>query len=251
MKKIAVIGLGNVGSHLGEKLVRSGFKVAEIVHRDMDEALHFKGLWSSQIKCVPSEINAEYVFICVQDRYIEDVVLQLPENVTAIVTSCTFYFSGKFPNRKTGIFYPLQTFTKNKPVDWNTIPILMESTHREVMAYMKYMADNMKVPSIECQTTERQGYHLAAVWVNNFVNFILEQAKTLCEERELDFYLLKPLLLETTHKILDSNGMDIQTGPAIRGDEATISSHLGLLSGDKRIIYQALTRFIQNKKKDA
>jgi len=251
MKNIAVIGLGNVGSHLGDKLVDSGLHVSEIVHRDLDESLLYQRLWSCDIKTAPSDITSDYVFICVQDRYIEEVVTQLPEHVAALITSGTFDCSVKFPNRKTGVFYPLQTFTKNKRIDWENIPLLLESTSNEVMSDMKYFAEQMKVPFLECQTEERQGYHLAAVWVNNFVNFILEQARSLCEERELTFHLLESLLFETIHKNLKSKGISVQTGPAIRGDDTTIATHLGLLKREQQVIYQALTTFIQNQKKDA
>jgi predicted short-subunit dehydrogenase-like oxidoreductase (DUF2520 family) len=129
--------------------------------------------------------------------------------------------------------------------------VLLESESKEVMAEMKYVAKKMSISFMECRTQERQGYHLAAVWVNNFVNFILEQANLLCNERELNFQFLEPLLSETIHKNLNSNGISVQTGPAIRGDEATILTHLGLLQGDQRELYKTLTEFIQKKQKDA
>lgn len=251
MKNIAVIGLGNVGSHLGDKLVESGFNVSEIVHRNSSEWSFYKNRWNCQIKSTPSEITSEIAFVCVQDRYIEEVVSFLPEKTIALITSGAFDPVGKFSGREIGVFYPLQTFTKNKEIIWNSIPILIESTSDDVLKQMKELARQMNVKGLECKTIQRQGYHLAAVWVNNFVNYILEQAQTLCEERKLDFNILEPLLYETVLKNLNSNGLSVQTGPAIRGDNATLTTHMNLLNEEQRAIYKGLTEFIQKKQKDA
>jgi predicted short-subunit dehydrogenase-like oxidoreductase (DUF2520 family) len=251
MKKIAIIGLGNLGYHLGDILHNSGFRITEIVHKNKEESKFFENRWETKAVPSPSSVSCDIVFICVQDRFISGVIQQLPIDKWVLTTSGTYDPVSAFPQHYTGVFYPLQTFSKNRDVDWRSVPVLLSSTSVDIMHTMRQIAEKIAAPHTECSTQQRQGYHLAAVWVNNFVNFILDQANQLCDERHLDFNLLEPLLKETIAKQLNSKGSILQTGPAIRGDHTTISTHMGLLNKEQQDIYLALTEFIQKQKKDA
>ena len=78
-------------------------------------------------------------------------------------------------------------------------------------------------------------------------------AKEYVEANELNWEYLKPLLAETTNKILDLNPFDAQTGPARRNDQLVIQQHLKELEGLPKDIYKILTDSIiqtyQTKKK--
>jgi hemoglobin-like flavoprotein len=50
-----------------------------------------------------------------------------------------------------------------------------------------------------------------------------------CRDENLDFNLLKPLILETVTRIETTAPENAQTGPAIRHDTTTITKHLELL----------------------
>jgi predicted short-subunit dehydrogenase-like oxidoreductase (DUF2520 family) len=96
-----------------------------------------------------------------------------------------------------------------------------------------------------CTSKNRQKYHLAAVFVNNFVNHLFYKAQVQLKQNNLDWELLKPLMEETVAKLDDHSAFDAQTGPARRNDHDTILTHQSLLTEEDLSIYKLLTNSIQ------
>jgi predicted short-subunit dehydrogenase-like oxidoreductase (DUF2520 family) len=132
--------------------------------------------------------------------------------------------------KQAGVFYPLQTFTKNKPVNFKEIPICVEAKNKEQLEIIKQMAAKLSPAVYEITSDQRKSLHVAAVFVSNFVNFLYTQGEDICRENEIPFEILHPLIKETAVKIKDLSPFDAQTGPAKRGDSDVIKEHLALLN---------------------
>ncbi|MEZ4979792.1 MAG: DUF2520 domain-containing protein [Chitinophagales bacterium] len=147
----------------------------------------------------------------------------------------------------TGSFYPLQSFTKTRKVDFENIPILIDASNKETLEVLQEIASLCSNKVQELDDEKRRKLHLAAVLVNNFSNHLFALAKEYTEKQELDFQLLKPLLQETVLKALEEDPKTIQTGPARRGDLNTIAQHELMLKDDKiKEIYAWFTKSIQD-----
>jgi predicted short-subunit dehydrogenase-like oxidoreductase (DUF2520 family) len=150
-------------------------------------------------------------------------------------------------NRK-GVFYPLQTFSKNREVNFNNVPICVEATEAEDLKLLMNLGKSLSEKVVEVNSEERTKLHLAAVFVNNFVNHLYAIGDDILSDNELPFDLLHPLIEETASKIKTLAPSQVQTGPASRGDQKTIEKHLHLLKeGPISVLYQQLTESITKK----
>jgi predicted short-subunit dehydrogenase-like oxidoreductase (DUF2520 family) len=147
-----------------------------------------------------------------------------------------------------GVFYPLQTFSKIKSIDFRQIPIIIEANVPEVLAIIRAIADRLSEKVIELNSEQRKTLHIGAVFACNFTNHLFGLAQELLEQKGLDYELLKPLIAETLNKIEMNSPVSVQTGPAIRGDQATIQAHLKLLkhNPDLAELYVKLSQSIVN-----
>lgn len=249
-KNIAIIGTGNVAYHLSTELYRKNLPIKTIVQRNTSK----KEDWiPAEIEVLPSvdQLSSEVdlVIICVTDQSIASVLIELPDSFPAAYTSGSIRLS-QLPSRKDlGVFYPLQTFTKYKEVDFTDLPFLIESENKSfenaLLNLAQQVSSNVKLASSE----ERFYTHVAAVFVNNFTNHLYEIAFDFLKEKQLSFSLLRPLIQETAHNVLDSFPKDVQTGPASRRDQAVMDKHLSVLSGYEKEIYSLMSKSIMEKMK--
>jgi predicted short-subunit dehydrogenase-like oxidoreductase (DUF2520 family) len=153
-------------------------------------------------------------------------------------------------NRK-GVFYPLQTFSKNKAVDFKQVPICLESQNDDDYKVLETIAKSISERVYAIGSEQRKALHVAAVFVSNFVNHLYKIGNEICEEHQVPFDILKPLIQETANKIVTLSPEEAQTGPAKREDTQTINSHLSFLSNEnQKEIYKLLTKsIIDNGKK--
>jgi predicted short-subunit dehydrogenase-like oxidoreductase (DUF2520 family) len=154
-------------------------------------------------------------------------------------------------NRR-GVFYPLQTFTKGKKVDFREIPICIESEFSADLEIIKKLANTISEKTYIINSQQRKALHIAAVFVNNFVNHLYQIGNEICLENQVPFEILEALISETAAKVRTLSPDEAQTGPAKREDQQTIEAHLDFLKPDatKKSIYQLLTQSIQNNGKE-
>jgi predicted short-subunit dehydrogenase-like oxidoreductase (DUF2520 family) len=148
---------------------------------------------------------------------------------------------------KRGVFYPLQTFSKNVAVDFSEIPICLETQIDADFAILEKVARSISDKVLNISELQRQALHVSAVFVNNFVNQLYQIGNEICLENNISFEVLKPLILETAKKLMTLSPKEAQTGPASRNDKQTIERHLKFLSDEnQRNIYKILTQSIQD-----
>ena len=154
-------------------------------------------------------------------------------------------------NNRKGVFYPLQTFTKNKDIDFNTIPICVESQNKLDTLILEKVAGSISNNINNINSQQRKALHIAAVFVSNFTNCLYQIGADICVENNMDFEILKPLIKETAEKVMIFSPKDAQTGPAKRNDLKTINDHINFLTKEnQKVIYKLLTQsIIDNGKK--
>jgi predicted short-subunit dehydrogenase-like oxidoreductase (DUF2520 family) len=144
------------------------------------------------------------------------------------------------------VFYPLQTFSRAKRVDFQGVPIFFESSTPESEKELVAMAKAISKKVRKIASEERKALHVAAVFASNFPNHMFALAKRILQSNSLEFDLLKPLILETVNKSLSMDPENAQTGPAVRGDLEVLDRQLEFLSSDEGVaeIYRVISQHI-------
>uniref|UniRef100_UPI00375353BC Rossmann-like and DUF2520 domain-containing protein n=1 Tax=Flavobacterium sp. TaxID=239 RepID=UPI00375353BC len=197
-------------------------------------------------------VEADLYIIAVSDDAISKVSSQLPfKNRLVVHTSGSVPIDSLDNKNRRGIFYPLQTFTKNKAVDFSQIPFCLESENDSDFELLEKVAKSISNNVFKSNEKQRKALHISAVFVNNFVNEMYRIGNEICDENKIPFEILKPLILETVNKVMTLSPSAAQTGPAKRNDTQTIEAHLDFLSNENHAtIYKILTQSIQNNGKE-
>jgi predicted short-subunit dehydrogenase-like oxidoreductase (DUF2520 family) len=145
-----------------------------------------------------------------------------------------------------GVFYPLQTFSKIKEVDFRTVPLCIEAADQAIAKQLKDLAQTISNSVYDIDSTQRKTLHLAAVFACNFPNYLYNVAQQIMARHQLDFDLIRPLILETAQKVQTALPATVQTGPAVRKDNTTMNNHLQLLNDNPGLqqIYTLLSQGI-------
>ena len=199
-----------------------------------------------------SLLEADLYIIAVSDAVIAEIAAQLPfKNRLVVHTAGSVSLNALDDNNRKGVFYPLQTFSKNKEVDFRTIPICLESENATDYQLLDKVAKSISEKIFAINSEQRQALHVAAVFVNNFTNHLLVVAEDILKRNNLKFDFLKPLIMETILKIVEQSPSEVQTGPAVRGDVRTINAHLAMLEymPEYRGIYKLMSESIVKSKK--
>jgi predicted short-subunit dehydrogenase-like oxidoreductase (DUF2520 family) len=231
---ISFAGAGRVASALCKELFYSGFKIdivaseTEISGRSLADSC--KAVWSSDLLFPDS---TKVVIVAVPDHKLKSVLEGLRcSSGTMVAHTAGSYGLDIFPEKikQKGIFYPLQTFSKNRKINFMGLPFLLESSDEGSSEFLKKMAESIGGKVHFVDTGHRRMLHLAAVFACNFTNYMLTVGKEVALKAGFSFEILDPLIKETISKAMDSGPENSQTGPAIRHDQNTIEKHLELLS---------------------
>ena len=153
--------------------------------------------------------------------------------------------------KRIGVFYPLQTFSKDKEVDFSKIPMMVEANTNEDMENLEKLAQNLSTKVFRITSAQRKKIHIAAVFSSNFTNYLYHIAEDLLTKDNIPFEVIQPLIAETTEKIKHLKPYHAQTGPAVRNDVETITSHLQDLEAipEYHEIYKLLSHHIIKSRK--
>ena len=252
IKSISFIGAGNVATHLAKALFDEGYLIDQVYSRNIDNALSL----ASEVQSIAVDniqnINstADLYILSVNDDGISSVLQQITDKHVFIAHTSgsipiDIFKENGFSNY--GIFYPLQTFSKTKQVNLLEVPFCIEANENEneLVELANKLSNSVSLISSE----QRKKLHLAAVFACNFTNYMYHIAEDICTQNDVNFNILKPLIKETAKQIATNHPMDVQTGPAMRGDEEIINHHLDQLkdSPNYQEIYQLITKNIQKK----
>lgn len=247
---ISFAGAGRVASALCKELFHVGFTIDLIVSESGNSARLLaescKADWST--KLVFNE-STGIIIVAVPDNKLGLVLNSIKCNPeTLVVHTAGSYGLDIFPanTERKGIFYPLQTFSYNRKLNFDGLPFLLEASDGDSFALLRDLAESVSGKVYNINHEQRMILHLAAVFVNNFTNHLLTESRQITERADLPFELLTPLIRETISKALDIGPENSQTGPAFRNDRNTIEKHMELLSFSPGLqtLYDELTRAI-------
>lgn len=247
MISIVILGTGNVAKHLHEAFSTSDqVKILQVVGRTKEKLSVF-----SKHTEITSDFNAikvaDVYLIAVSDDAIGEVSKKLTsKNGLVVHTSGSCALDVLSTNQRKGVFYPLQSFTKGKKVNFKEIPICLEATQKNDLLLLEQLAHLISEKVFNISSEQRKSIHLAAVFVNNFTNHLYHIGNDICTNKNIPFELLHPLIKETADKISTLTPHEAQTGPARRGDLITVNNQLGLLENKThKEIYSLLSKSIQ------
>ena len=148
---------------------------------------------------------------------------------------------------RAGVFYPLQTFSLDREVEWYSTPLFIEATHLEDLNTLLQLANELSQRVYQYNSAQRLSLHLAAVFACNFSNYCYDMAKQIVDAKQVDFSLLYPLIIETAQKALQAEPRNMQTGPAMRGDQNIIAMHAQMLKQDQRPDLEAVYHLLSEQ----
>ena len=247
MRSISFIGTGNVATHLAQEFHAKGIRIHQICGRNRMSVDDLCIRVGSQPVYDISKLDTaavDAVLIAVSDDQIETVAGQIPPSETVVAhTSGTTALSALKNHARHGVFYPLQTFSKNKEIHFSQVPFCIEGSHPEVENQLIELAQSISKNVQKIDSEERKIIHISAVFACNFSNHMLAIAQKLLGSSNTNFHILEPLIRETIEKAFATDPRSAQTGPAKRNDQKVIQNHLQLLSDyrELRDIYQKLT----------
>ena len=247
IRKVSIIGAGNVAWHLSHALTEEGIQIDYIYNRTIDKAAelaaHCNAQAAHEIKQI---VKSDLIVITVSDDAILEVVRSIPKTRGIIVhTSGNVSLEALFPHENSGVLYPLQSFRREVMLEIDQVPLLIEGNSMEVTQTLLSLARKLSKTIYEISSMQRRRLHIAAVFANNFVNHMYKQAEDICNEHDIPFEVLYPLIKETAMKVTETSPVNLQTGPAIRRDERTMGIHLDLLTPDQQELYRLISKSIQ------
>jgi predicted short-subunit dehydrogenase-like oxidoreductase (DUF2520 family) len=255
-KRIVLVGAGNVAWHLAPALEQAGHQVEAVYSRKPENA----GLLAARLRQARSlssldfsAIPADVYLLAVADQALPGLLKEArfpPGSLIAHTSGChpLSVLDKAGANLNTGVLYPLQTFSKAKPVDFAAVPFCVEGSDVESRAVLLALAHSLSGQVHRLGSEERKRLHVAAVFACNFTNHLLGIGFELLQQAGLPGHLLHPLIRETVDKALAYPPFSVQTGPAVRGDQAVLEDHLRLLADQPA--YQQLYRILSESIQD-
>jgi predicted short-subunit dehydrogenase-like oxidoreductase (DUF2520 family) len=234
IESAVLIGSGNVATHMGIAFAAAGIRILQVYSRNLEKAetLALK-LSCEATNALGSLTNdADLYVIAVSDDAIPEVVAAFPHTDKLLV-----HTSGSTAmqvlQEKTcsyGVFYPLQTFSRDVALDMSKVPLCLEASDNETTLLLEGIAGKLSKNVSWVTSKQRRKLHLAAVFACNFVNHMYTGAAEILEDNDLPFELLRPLISETARKVMLSDPHSVQTGPARRNNRGIIDKHLQMLT---------------------
>ncbi len=249
---IVIIGSGNVAWHLSRELQKKDQKIIQIYNRSVENALSLSSILQCDFTTRYDELNkdADLYILTVKDSAIDEVSKKLITNNKLVVHTSGAIEQDVIQHERRGVFYPLQTFSKKKKLNFKKIPFCIEASKSEDFNTLMRLATLLSPMVYNINSHQRKILHVAAVFACNFANYMYMSADKILQKEDIPLDILHPLIKETASKITKHKPKDVQTGPAVRNDEFTIKSHLNYLKGKEKSVYKQLTKNIIEENKD-
>ncbi len=257
-KTVNIIGSGNLAFHLSKAIINSShYKLQGIFGRTESRVKRL----ADQVGCEfdmldqPHQFESDIAILCVSDDAIKDILKQNQFSEKTLV----IHIAGSVPLsifeqhgvQNGGVFYPLQTFSRNREIDFHDVPIFVEVQQQESLTELQELAFDIGGTYRELDSEKRLQLHLAAVFASNFTNSLMASAETILNDIGLEFRVLSPLLKEVVAKSARIGPIAAQTGPAKRGDLETMRKHeAALKSEEMQQLYRLMSDLIHRQSND-
>ena len=251
--KIVIVGAGNVSWHLAKELQKNDQEILQVYNRSVGSAISLSRRLKCDFTTRIEDINkkADLYIIAVKDSVIAQVSDSLLVADKLVVHTSGAVDIGKIKHKRNGVIYPLQTFSKEKKLNFKNIPFCIEASKSEDYNTLMRLATLLSPKVYNINSHQRKVLHVAAVFACNFSNFMYMIADDILQKEQIPLDILQPLIKETASKIKMLKPKEVQTGPAVRKDKSSINAHLNYLEkGAHFDIYKILTETILDENKD-
>ena len=247
MINVVLLGTGNVATHLFKAFSATNEVTVKQIYNYSEATLLAFQDHVAVTTSLEELADADLYLLALKDDTLSATAKKLEDKRGLIAhTSGSASIDVLKESKRSGVFYPLQTFSKDQPLKYGDIPFCLEAKKPEDFRLLSMLAQKVSGKSYKVSSAQRKKLHLSAVFVCNFVNHLYSIGEDICRKNDLPFEILQPLIKETAEKVTRSSPREVQTGPAKRGDESTMNAHLELLgSGENKEIYQLLTSAIK------
>jgi len=237
-----------VAENLAIRLHNSKFNVVQILSRNPDRSNQLVKLVDAELITGFSNLDPELdlLIVATPDDTIATIASQIDKQIPIAHTSGSVGIDALSTSEHYGSFYPLQTLTSGQVDEKTVIPFLIEASNEDLERKLVQLASAISSDVSVYSSENRRKLHLAAVIVNNFTNHLYTEAENYCNASNIDYNLLKPLILETANKVQTVSPASVQTGPAKRNDHKVIEQHLQMLSENEELneLYRLVTNQI-------
>jgi predicted short-subunit dehydrogenase-like oxidoreductase (DUF2520 family) len=248
--RITIIGSGNVATHLSAAFKNAGHRIVQVYSRNMHNAALLAYHVGAEAIDSPRDVIAgtDLFVLAIKDDAIAEFVPYLSSfNKLIVHTSGAVELQQllNFTNNA-GVFYPLQTFSKTKEVNFRDVPLCIEGADEAITKTLEGLARDVSNNVYRVNSAQRKVLHLAAVFACNFTNHLYSIGEQLLAGSGMSFDMLRPLIAETADKVKEHHPANVQTGPAIRNDDLTMKAHLQMLNQQPNLqeIYKLLSQDI-------
>lgn len=249
---VVFVGAGNLATNLAKALYRKGFRIVQVYSRTQESARTLAKEVEADYTTELEEISSEgkLYIVSLKDAAFTEL---LPQIAAGKSNAVLVHTAGSIPmdiweghTERFGVFYPMQTFSKKREVDFQDIPFFIEAKHPDDLILLKAIASTLSEKVYEADSEQRKHLHLAAVFTCNFTNHMYALAAELLEKYQLPFDVMLPLIDETARKVHQLHPHEAQTGPAIRYDENVINHHLTMLADSPALqeLYKLISKSI-------
>ncbi len=254
-KNIVIIGSGNVATHLAIAFLKAGHRILSVISRNENNAAQIaektRSHYSSDFTAIASD--TDFIIIAVKDEAVAEIVSKLNVGNAILAHTSGSVEMNVFQNhaKNFGVFYPLQTFHKEKELEIHEVPFCIEGNNETTANALSELAKSISSNIHFVSSENRKVLHVAAVFACNFTNHFYAIAENILAEKKLSLDILRPLIKETALQVMDKSPSQLQTGPAIRGDEKIMQQHLNYLAAKPELaeLYKKLSESIKNFKR--
>jgi predicted short-subunit dehydrogenase-like oxidoreductase (DUF2520 family) len=247
---ILFLGSGNVATHVALAIHKTEHRIVQVYSRKKASAAALGNRLGVPYTHLVEEIMQDadlYIYAVSDDALTSLVSLNIAPQAMHVHTAGSVamdIFKGY--KKHYGVLYPLQSLSKDKAIDFQQVPLLLEASDEVVKQALDTLAKEISGQVYHYNTEQRLKIHLAAVFANNFVNHLFHIASDIMESSDVDFNLLKPLIKETVEKISHLSPAEAQTGPAKRNDQKIMKQHLEMLKDQPKLqsLYRELSQMI-------
>lgn len=264
--RIIFLGSGNLATHLSLALKAAGEDILQIFSRTQEhaQALADKLNCASCVSISDIRTDADVYIFSVKDDALPSLISQLSQHLNSpsgargatqhplflhtagsvpmsVFPSNTPTPNTQHPSPRYGVLYPMQTFSKDRSVNFREIPCFVEASDSNTLEEIKALASKVSDHVVEMSSEKRRKLHLAAVFACNMVNHCYRLAEKVLEEEGIDFSLYLPLIQETANKVKELSPRKAQTGPMVRYDKNIMDAQISLINDERtRQIYRLM-----------
>lgn len=249
--KIVLIGAGNLATHLGKALHAAGHDMVQVFSRTMQSAETLASLLDAEPLTDMAQVrdDADVYIFSVKDSALEQLISQLCGDEKKVF----LHTAGSMPMSvfrgmalHYGVLYPMQTFSKQREVDFSIIPCFIEANDEFALKQIEGLAGQISHRVYQLSSEDRKYLHLSAVFACNFANHCYAASQELLQQHGIPFDVMLPLIDETAAKVHGMTPKEAQTGPAVRYDENVIGKQIRLLENQPYFqkIYDCMSKSI-------